>query len=111
MNSSKDKEEENEQNEISYTQINLINLTPSISLFNTHRHRHGRNQQVNKKERKNYQFFFPFLYRRHCTYINSYIPCYNKPNKVMRENKEGEGEKEIKGTNKKRILILTNYQS
>jgi hypothetical protein len=60
MNSSKDKEEENEQNEICFTQINLINLTPSMSLFNTHRHRHGRNQQVNKKERKNYHFFFLF---------------------------------------------------
>lgn len=58
MNSSKDRGEENEQNEICFTQINLINLTPSMSLFNTHRHRHGRNQQVNKQERKNYQFFF-----------------------------------------------------
>jgi hypothetical protein len=60
MNSSKDKEEENEQNEICFTQINLINLTLSMSLFNTHRHMHGRNQQVNKQEMKNYQFVFLF---------------------------------------------------
>jgi hypothetical protein len=57
MNSSKDREEENEQKEICFTQINLINLTP-MSLFNTHRHKHGRNQQVNKQERKNYEFLF-----------------------------------------------------
>jgi hypothetical protein len=29
----------------------------------------------------------------------------------MRENKEGEEEKEIKGTNKKHLLVLANYQS